>query len=123
MGFLQDAPRLPHPLHDDRLLGQLLRRRLPPARREVLIPDLEALADYAAMAWRRRLQAPVEAPVHTAWDAWGRRVDRISLTTAWREGPEITTRHGVLAAGHDTNAGPTARLEQFARVYLYHLAS
>ncbi len=123
MDFLQDAPQLPHPLHDDRLLGQLLQCRLPAPRRDALMPDLEALADYARMAWRRRLETPAETPVHTAWDAWGRRIDRITLTTAWREGPAITTRHAVLAAGHDADAGPTARLEQFTRVYLYHLAS
>jgi acyl-CoA dehydrogenase len=60
-------------------------------------------------------------PVLTQWDAWGRRIDRIELTTAWQEGPHITTRHAVLAAGHEANEH--ARLEEFARVYLYHVAS
>ncbi len=123
MGFLQDAPQLPHPLHADPLLQHLLAHRLPATRRKATEPDLEALADYTRMAWQRRHQQPAEIPVHTPWDAWGRRVDRIALTTAWREGPDITTRHALLAAGHDEAAGPTARLEQFARVYLYHVAS
>ncbi len=123
MGFLQDAPQLPHPLHNDPLLQHLLSRVLPDARRQVVMPDLRALADHALMAWQRRQQRTSELPVHTPWDAWGRRVDRIELTTAWREGAAITTRHGILACGHDASAGPTARLEQFARVYLYHVAS
>jgi alkylation response protein AidB-like acyl-CoA dehydrogenase len=50
-------------------------------------------------------------------------VDRIHLTTAWREGAAIAARHSLLAAGHDQRAGATARLEQFARIYLYHVAS
>ena len=60
-------------------------------------------------------------PVLTQWDAWGRRVDRIELTPAWQEGAALTTRHAVLAAGHGDSAH--GRLEEFARVYLYHLAS
>ncbi len=123
MGFLQDAPQLPHPLDADPLLQHLLAHALPEARRAAVMPDLEALADYASTAWQRRRTTPDETPVHTPWDAWGQRVDRISLTTAWREGPAIAARHGVLAAGHDAGAGATARLEQFVRVYLYHVAS
>ncbi len=123
MSFLQAAPELPHPLHADPLLQHVLTHALPAGRRAAVTPDLEALADYASMAYRRRLRTPREQPVHTPWGAWGRRVDRISLTTAWREGAAITARHGVLAAGHDAAGGATARLEQFLRVYLYHVAS
>lgn len=123
MGFIQDAPQLPHPLRQDRLLQRLLANRLTPARREAVIPDLEALAEYALHAWHRRQTSPDETPTHTAWGAWGERVDRIALTTAWREGAEVTTHHGLLTAGHDGEAGSTARLEQFLRIYLYHVAS
>ncbi|HET7360196.1 MAG TPA: acyl-CoA dehydrogenase family protein, partial [Rhodanobacteraceae bacterium] len=55
--------------------------------------------------------------------AWGARVDRVALSTAWREGPALAARHAVLAAGHAADAGEHGRLEQFARVYLYHVAS
>ncbi|HET6631344.1 MAG TPA: acyl-CoA dehydrogenase family protein [Rhodanobacteraceae bacterium] len=123
MGFLQAPPQLPHPLHADPLLRNLLARALPAARREALLPDLEALADYALMAYARRLQMPRREPVLTQWGPWGERVDRVALTDAWLEGPALTARHGLLAAGHDATAGPHARLEQFARVYLYHVAS
>jgi alkylation response protein AidB-like acyl-CoA dehydrogenase len=121
MGFLQEAPQLAHPYRDDRLLIALLDRVLPMERRAALDADLDALGDYAQMAWRRACASPRHKPVLTQWDAWGRRVDRIELTTAWQEGPGLTTRHGILAAGHQNH--PCARLEAFARVYLYHLAS
>jgi alkylation response protein AidB-like acyl-CoA dehydrogenase len=119
MAFLQDAPQLAHPWHDERLLHALLDRSLP--RRDTLDADLAALGDYAQMAWQRASQSTRRKPVLTQWDAWGRRVDRIELTTAWQEGPHITTAHAVLASGHAD--GEHARLEQFARVYLYHVAS
>lgn len=120
MDFLQTAPQLVHPYRNDRTLLALLDRLIPPERRAALDADLDALGDYAQFAWERARRSTPRTPVLTRWDAWGRRVDRIELTTAWQEGPQLTTRHAILAAGQE--AHEHARLEQFARVYLYHLA-
>ncbi len=121
MAFLQDAPQLAHPYRSDRLLLSLLDRVIPTERRAALDTDLDALGDYALMAWQRACTTTQRKPVLTRWGAWGQRIDRIELTTAWQEGPHLTTRHAVLAAGHAEHG--CARLEEFARVYLYHLAS
>lgn len=121
MDFLQTAPQLVHPYRNDRTLLALLDRVIPAERRPALDADLDALGDYAQVAWERARRSAPRTPVLTRWDAWGRRVDRIELTTAWQEGPDLTTRHAILAAGHEPHEH--ARLEQFARVYLYHLAS
>lgn len=121
MAFLQDSPQLAHPYRSDRGLLALLDRALPAERRGALDADLDALGDYALMAWQRAGQTTRGKPVLTQWGAWGARIDRIELTTAWREGPLITTAHNVLASGHADSEH--ARLEEFARVYLYHLTS
>ncbi|HWU75457.1 MAG TPA: acyl-CoA dehydrogenase family protein [Rhodanobacter sp.] len=121
MAFLQVPPQLAHPYRHDRLLLALLDRVLPVDRRGALDADLDALGDYALMAWQRVNATTRRKPVLTRWNAWGRRVDRIELTPAWQEGATITTRHAILAAGHGDSAH--GRLEEFARVYLYHLAS
>ena len=121
MGFLQDAPQLAHPYRSDRLLTALLDRVLPKERLPALDADLDALGDYALMAFERSRRSTRRKPVLTQWDAWGHRVDRIELTQAWLEGPELTTRHAVLASGHE--AHEFARLEEFARAYVYHVAS
>ncbi len=121
MAFLQDPPQLPHPYRSDRSLLALLDRALPDDRRAAIDTDLDALGDYAQMAWRRACTTTRRKPVLTQWDAWGQRVDRIELTTAWQEGAVMTTQHAVLAAGHGDSEH--ARLEEFSRVYLYHLAS
>jgi alkylation response protein AidB-like acyl-CoA dehydrogenase len=121
MGFLQDAPQLAHPYRSDRLLTALLDRVLPKDRRAALDADLDALGDYALLAFERNNRSTRRKPVLTQWDAWGRRVDRVELTTAWLEGPELTTRHAILASGHASHE--FARLEEFARAYLYHVAS
>ena len=121
MGFLQDAPRLAHPFREDRVLDAWLGNVLPVDRLAACAPDLDALGDYALDAYDRRQRTPRTEPVLTQWDAWGARVDRIALTPAWEEGPVMTTRHAVLATGHGES--PWSRVEQFARVYLYHPAS
>src|SRR5690348_4340719 len=121
MDFLQTAPQLVHPYRNDRTLLALLDRVIPSERRSALDADLDALGDYAQSAWERARRSTPRTPALTRWDAWGSRVDRIELTEAWREGPQLTTRHAILAAGHEPHEH--ARLEQFARVYLYHLAS
>lgn len=121
MGFLQDAPQLAHPYRSDRLLTALLDRVLPKDRRAALDADLDALGDYALLAFERSQGSTRRKPVLTQWDAWGRRVDRVELTTAWLEGPALTTRHAILSSGHEPHE--FARLEEFARAYLYHVAS
>ena len=121
MGFLQDAPQLAHPYRSDRLLTALLDRVLPKDRRAALDTDLDALGDYALLAFERSSRSTRRKPVLTQWDAWGHRIDRVELTTTWLEGPELTTRHAILASGHESHE--FARLEEFARAYLYHVAS
>ncbi|OZB58073.1 MAG: acyl-CoA dehydrogenase [Lysobacterales bacterium 14-68-21] len=121
MDFLQDAPVLAHPFQGDRTLQSLLGRALPADRRAALDADLTALGDYALTSWQRVISTPRRKPELIRWDAWGRRVDRIELTPAWQEGAAMTTRHAILAAGHADS--PHARLEEFALVYLYHVAS
>ena len=123
MSFLQDPPQLPDPWIRDRVLRGWLDWRLSSTRRAALAPHLEALAAHALAAYRERRITPRCEPVLTRWDAWGARVDRIALTPAWERGPAITTRHGLLWAGHADSADGAARADQFARVYLYHCAS
>src|SRR5690349_19518005 len=121
MDFLQTAPQLVHPYRNDRTLLALLDRVISAGRRPALDADLDALGDYAQFAWARARRSAPRTPVLTRWDAWGRRVDHMGLTPAWQEGPELAPRPGILAAGQEPHEH--ARLEQFARVYLYHLAS
>ena len=123
MSFVQTAPQLADPYRDDRVLQAWLARVLPEAQRRAAEPDFIALADYAQRAYARQTSTVATEPVLTQWDVWGHRVDRIELTETWREGPAIAARNGLVADGHDTSLGQFARVQQFAKVYLYHAAS
>ena len=123
MDFVEAGPELTDTFADDRMLRAYLESALPAPMRAAIEPDLEALGAHAADAWRiARSRAAVE-PVLTQWDAWGARIDRIEITPAWRDGAALAARFGFVAAGHDTRFGEFARIDQFARVYLYHVAS
>jgi len=123
MDFVQAAPVLANQYADDRVLRSYLARALPARVHDAIAGDLDALGAHAAHAWHAaRSRTPAE-PTLTQWDAWGARIDRIEITPVWREGAAMTARYGIVAAGHDTTHGEFARVDQFARVYLYHVAS
>jgi len=123
MDFIQAGPELTNTFADDRLLRAYLDGALPAAMRAAIESDLDALGAQAADAWRVARSRPSVEPVLTQWDAWGERVDRIEITPVWHDGAALTARFGFVAAGHDPRFGEFARIDQFARVYLYHVAS
>lgn len=123
MDFIQTGPELRNQYRDDRVLLSHLQRALPSAVRQTVEADLDALGAQAAEAWTEARERTPPEPALTQWDAWGRRVDRIELTPAWQRGAELTARYGLVAAGHDAAHGEHARIDQFARVYLHHVAS
>jgi alkylation response protein AidB-like acyl-CoA dehydrogenase len=123
MNFVQPAPQLADPYRDDRVLQSWLARVLPEAQRRAAEPDFTALAEYAQQTYARQLTTTPGEPLLTNFDVWGNRVDRIELTETWREGPAIAAKHGLVADGHDKSLGEFARVQQFAKVYLYHAAS
>ncbi|WHZ20533.1 MAG: Acyl-CoA dehydrogenase [Rhodanobacteraceae bacterium] len=123
MSFVQPPPQLADPYRDDRVLQSWLARVLPEAQRRAMEADCTALADYALRAHARQTTATPTESVLTNWDVWGNRIDRIELTETWREGPALAAKHGLVADGHDRSLGEFARVQQFAKVYLYHAAS
>lgn len=123
MSFVQDAPVLANQYTDDRVLRSWLERSVPESVRAAIDGDLDELGTHAAQAWRSARERSPATPSLTRHDAWGARVDRIELTPVWRDGAALAARYGLVAAGHETTHGASARSDQFARVYLHHVAS
>jgi len=123
MPFLQAAPMLSNQYLDDRVLRSYLRRVLPPAVLAAIEGDLTELGEYAASAWKQARARERCEPKLTRLSAWGERIDRIELPPAWIAAQPLAARHGLVAAGHETTHGASARVHQFAMVYLFHCAS
>jgi alkylation response protein AidB-like acyl-CoA dehydrogenase len=123
MSFVQAPPQLGNQYLEDRVLRSYLRRTLPAATLAAIEADLHDLGAYAAEAWLRARGRERAEPRLVQWDAWGERVDRIELTPAWHEAQPLAARHGLVAAGHEATHAGSARVHQFAMVYLFHCAS
>jgi alkylation response protein AidB-like acyl-CoA dehydrogenase len=123
MDFIQSAPVLGNQYRDDPVLCGMLAHNLPAGVLAAIEGDLDELGAYAAEAWAEARARASPEPTLQQWDAWGERIDRIDVTPVWRRGAAMTTRYGFVAAGHESTHGAHARVDQFARVYLYHVAS
>jgi len=123
MDFLQSPPVLRNTFDGDPTLRSYVTRALPTDVADAIRPDLSELGAYAAQAWTEaRSHAPL-TPHLTQWNAWGQRIDHIETTPIWQRGAQLTARYGFVAAGHEPRFGALARVDQFLRVYLYHVAS
>lgn len=117
------APILGNQYLGDRVLQAWLDRALPPSMRSAIHDDLDALGALAAQAWSEARSSRRHEPELTQFDAWGGRIDRIESTPVWQRGAAIAARYGLVAAGHEPAYAEFARCDQFARVYLQHVAS
>ncbi|HEX9130364.1 MAG TPA: acyl-CoA dehydrogenase family protein [Gemmatimonadaceae bacterium] len=118
--FVQDPPRLGNQYDDDAPLRAYLRWRLPPKMLAEIEPDLRRLGNRAAtdiLALGESAEA--SPPRHVPYDAWGRRVDRIETSDAWRELDRISATEGIVATGYERKHGAHSRIDQFARLYLF----
>jgi putative acyl-CoA dehydrogenase len=118
--FFQDPPRLGNQYDDDALLRAYLRWRLPPKMLAEIEPDLQrlghrAVTDILALGE----SAEGSPPRHVPSDPWGRRVDRIETSDAWRELDHISATEGIVATAYERRHGAHSRIDQFARVYLF----
>jgi putative acyl-CoA dehydrogenase len=118
--FFQDPPRLGNQYDDDALLRAYLRWRLPANMRAEIEPDLRRLGHRAVndiLALGESAEA--SPPRHVPYDAWGRRVDRIDTSDAWRELDRISATEGIVATAYERAYGAHSRIDQFARLYLF----
>ena len=122
--FYQESPRLGNQFDDDALLRAYLDWRLPADMREEVIPGLARLGHRAAtdlLALGEAAEA--EPPRHVPYDPWGRRVDRIDVSDAWRALDRVSAEEGLVATAYERAHGPWSRVHQMARLYLFHPSS
>jgi len=121
MAFHQTPPSLGNQYDDDRVLRSYLARTLPPDVLADIAPDLTRLGALSAgELYDLQLRDRLNVPTLTSWDAWGHRVDAIELTALWKRAAVIAAEEGVVGAAYERRHGRHSRVDQFARVYLFH---
>src|SRR5437763_15088151 len=122
--FVQEQPRLGNQYDDDAMLRSYLRWRLPAKLLAQVEPDLQRLGHRAATdILALGEEAEASPPRHVPYDAWGRRVDRIETSDAWRALDRVSAEEGIVATAYERAHGAHSRPHQFARLHLFHPSS
>ncbi len=124
MAFTQSAPALANQYLDDRLLRSLLRRVLPTGMLQEIEPELTEFGErVAGEFYASQLADQAFEPQLIQFDAFGNRIDRVTLSPFWQQAGAIAARAGLVAAGYEKKYQQHARLHQFALAYLFHPSS
>lgn len=118
--FFQDGPTLGNQFTEDRVLHEFLGRTLPADVQERITPGLiqlgaRAVHDIQALGDSAEANLPRLVP----FDPWGRRIDHIQVSDAWKSLERIAAEEGLVAIGYERREGEFSRLHQFTRLYLF----
>lgn len=122
--FFQEAPRLKNQFISDPWLRTYLQDTIAQELFEKWGPHLVEVGEDAAgklLGWAD--EAEKNPPRHVPFDPWGKRVDRIEVTRAWRDLEAYSAQHGLIAEGYERKDGPWSRIYQMALLYLFHPSS
>jgi alkylation response protein AidB-like acyl-CoA dehydrogenase len=118
--FFQDPPQLEDTFAGDAALREALERLLPADLHAGLLPEWAELGRAAAGPLHvLARQAEAEPPRHIPYDAWGRRIDAIEVSSAWRALHAEAARRGLVAIPYEGRLGSHARVHQLALVLLF----
>lgn len=119
--FFQERPQLKNPFLEDVLLRGYLRRHLP---HEEVHSDLCAFGERLSKdvdRWGRECE--VNPPQLVYFDPWGRRVDHIVTSPAWKRMKDLSAQEGLVAIGYERSFGEWSRVYQMSKLYLYSPSS
>ncbi|KAM4576959.1 acyl-CoA dehydrogenase family member 11 isoform 1-T2 [Odontesthes bonariensis] len=119
--FFQERPVLKNPFLEDALLRAYLRRHLP---QKAVFSDLRAFGERVAKevdGWGRECEANPPRLVH--FDPWGRRVDHIVTSAAWKRMKDLSAQEGLVAIGYERSFGEWSRVYQMSKLYVFSPSS
>lgn len=122
--FYQDGPNLTNTFTQNRWLKAYLRHKLPQNSWSEVEGDLTRFGEKCAttyLAAARRAER--EKPVLSQFDPWGKRVDELRVSTAWKELQDISAEEKLVQIGYSRPLKEYSRLYQFAKLYLFHPSS
>src|SRR5688572_1358462 len=96
--FQQQPPALANQYADDRVLRSFLLRTLKPAVLDQIAPELSSMGDLAGgELYQLQLADRCNEPALTQWDAWGTRIDRITISPLWQRAAGLAAEYGLVA--------------------------
>jgi alkylation response protein AidB-like acyl-CoA dehydrogenase len=117
--FFQAPPDLGNTFDDDRMLRSFIARKVPGDARAKVEGELREVGAIAGgPLYKRALEEGRDEPKVIAWDAWGHRVDRIEVSSLWKEAARIAAERGVVGSAYERKFGEHSRVLQFSLAYL-----
>ncbi len=118
--FFQQPPALCNTYRSDLALREHLERLLPAEVLAEVEPELDGMGSAAAGELARLAdEAEASPPRLVQYDPWGRRVDRVEVSPAWRGLHAAQARAGLAALPYQGRHGPHDRVVQHALLHLY----
>ncbi|MDX6611455.1 MAG: acyl-CoA dehydrogenase [Blastocatellia bacterium] len=118
--FQQEPPSLGNQFADDRVLRSYLARVLPAEMLAEIQPAMMELGSLAGgELYQLQLADRLNEPALTQWDAWGNRIDHVTVTPLWREAERVAVDFGVVATAYEQKHGCLSRVHQCALAYLF----
>ncbi|XP_032435332.1 acyl-CoA dehydrogenase family member 11 [Xiphophorus hellerii] len=123
--FFQEQPVLKNPFLEDALLRGYLKRHLPQeSYSQAILSDLNTFGERVAKdidTWGRECELNPPRLVH--FDPWGRRVDHIVTSVAWKRLKDLSAQEGLVAIGYDKSFGEWRRVYQMSKLYIFSPSS
>ena len=122
--FFQTPPSLGNQYDEDRILQSYLEWKFPPDILTKIQPELRKMGERAVTDIYCLGQAAESSiPQHIPYDAWGKRIDEIKVSKAWKELDRISAEEKLVSIGYERQLGAFSRIHQFAKIYLFHPSS
>lgn len=122
--FFQTPPRLGNQYDEDRVLKAYLEWKLPSSMLTQVQPELHRLGQRVIEdIYKLGQEAEAFPPKHVPYDPWGKRIDHIEVSQAWKELDKISAEEKLIAIGYERQHGALSRIHQFAKLYLFHPSS
>uniref|UniRef100_A0A3P8NC17 Acyl-CoA dehydrogenase family, member 11 n=1 Tax=Astatotilapia calliptera TaxID=8154 RepID=A0A3P8NC17_ASTCA len=116
--FFQENPVLKNPFVEDALLRGYLKRHIP---QEVSRGYMFFPRKGEVDGWGRECEVNPPRLVH--FDPWGRRVDHIVTSHAWKRMKDLSAQEGIVAIGYERSFGEWSRVYQMSKLYLFSPSS
>ncbi|XP_072289323.1 acyl-CoA dehydrogenase family member 11-like [Eucyclogobius newberryi] len=119
--FFQERPVLKNPFLEDALLTGYLKRFIP---HEAVLSDLCAFGECVANEVDGLGRACEVSPPHLVqYDSWGRRVDLIHTSAAWKRMKDLSAQEGLVSIGYERHYGEWSRVYQMSKLFLFSPSS
>ncbi len=122
--FIQDGPELLNTYENDEFLKSYLNKTLPIQFQKNVTNHLQSVGQKASQEWLRwSREAELQKPTLEQFDEWGRRIDKIHVSQAWKYLENAAAQEGIVAVAYERQFAEFSRVYQMALLYLYHPSS